>query len=179
MKIETELKYLVSNIIPKYDEKIAIEQIYLLPNEEEQKVLKKKAGAKEAQINTYRIRFVKTKNNNKYLLTLKTKGDISREEYEVSITKEDYQKYQEISNESKIIKNRYIKNHKGYIFEFDEYLNVEPIFYTCEIELDNDIENNKKIIEDILINDFNLTFTDVTREKKYKNKYLYKYFCIK
>lgn len=179
MAVEIELKYLVSHI-PSFDKKIEITQVYLLPNAIEKKVLEAKVNITSDDINTYRIRYTKENNSIKYLLTLKTSGDISRNEYETIITKEEYQKFLLITNESRIIKNRYVKYYKSYRFEFDEYLNVEPKFFTCEVELsDINIDNDKKIIESILRNDFKLDIKDVTKDKKYKNKYLFQYFCIK
>lgn len=172
--LETELKYLINKLPDNITNPIYIEQRYFkMDNVEEQ--LKKLFNLESLEdISTSRIRLIKNKKIS-YVLTLKTKGLYSRVEYEQEISKELYDLLLNQPIESCVIKNRYKVNINDYIFEFDEYLNLNTKLYTVEIEVD-DIQTHQQILEDILQNEFELDFIDVTLNPKYKNSNLIKYF---
>ncbi len=173
MNIETEIKYLINHLpnnlpIPNY-----IEQRYFKMDGKEE-VLKQIFNLKTLDnIKTSRVRLIKNQDI-KYVLTLKTSGLYSREEYEQIIS---FELYQDLINQplkSCIIKNRYIINYANFKFEFDEYLNLKNPLYTVEVET-NDLTNQEQI-EEILSNVFKLKFKDVTLDPRYKNSNLTKYF---
>ena len=109
------------------------------------------------------------------MITLKTKGLYSREEYEEEITKELYDAILKEEIKSCVIKNRYKVKYLDFIFEFDEYLNLKNKLYTCEVE-DNNLDKHQEIIENCLKDYFKLEYLDVTLNPKYKNSNLIKYF---
>ena len=75
-------------------------------------------------ISTKRVRLIKT-DKISYVITLKTKGMYSREEYEVEISEKLYNEILKEKILSCVIKNRYKINNSIYTFEFDEYLNLK------------------------------------------------------
>jgi CYTH domain-containing protein len=112
-------------------------------------------------------------NVDNYFFTIKTQGDITRGEYEVEISPEQYVKLQ---NEIKIIgsltKRRYVKKIDDLTYEIDEYTNVHNGLIILEVELPNE----HFVIDDIvrkICESFKITnIKDVTCDKKYKNKNL-------
>ena len=125
--------------------------------------------------NTKRIRLIKKNEITKYVLTLKTSGLYEREELEKEISKDLFFKFLNEPILSSVKKNRYFVPYDGFLFEFDEYLNLNSLLYTCEVE-DFDLENNKHKIEEILKSYFQVEFKDVTLDPKYKNSNITKYF---
>lgn len=180
MNIETELKYEISSL-PNFEQKelikkIYIEQDYLIGSKNEQ-FYKTLFNISLEEISVFRIRKIKTENSTEYVLTLKSKGMVSRKEYEKNITEDIYNHLLESSNGQLIIKNRFVVSHNGLKFEFDEYLNLCNKLFTVEVEMnEKDLQNNKLIIEESLNKHFNVSFTDVTYDKRYKNSNLHKYF---
>ncbi len=173
MQIETEVKYLIDQLPNDLPQPNYIEQRYFSMSGKEE-VLKRIFDLESlSEIKTSRIRMIKT-DQTKYVLTLKTSGLYSRKEYEQVI---DYELYQELLHQpikTCIIKNRYVINHSGFTFEFDEYLNLKQPLYTVEVELEN--LDHIKEIELILKNTFKLKYLDVTLNPKYKNSNLKKFF---
>lgn len=180
MNIETELKYAI-DALPDFEQKelikkVYIKQDYLIGSKNEQ-LYKSLFNISLEEISVFRIRKIQTGNNTEYVLTLKSKGMISRREYEKNITEDIYNHLLESSNGQLIIKNRFIVSHKGLKFEFDEYLNLCNELYTVEVEMDEkDLQSNKMIVEESLKKHFNVSFIDVTYDKRYKNSNLHKYF---
>ena len=129
------------------------------------------------KISTYRVRKLNDDNNKSFILTLKSKAEsYTRDEYETLIDEESYNILKE-KEESKIIKNRYIKTINNYKFEFDEYLNLKEKLYTLEVELESE-ENIDSITHDIehILSSNGYTFKNVTFDNRYKNNNLIKYF---
>ncbi|MCK4997404.1 hypothetical protein KAS08_03795 [Candidatus Pacearchaeota archaeon] len=97
--------------------------------------------------------------NNKYFLTIKSKGHLERHEFEKEITKHTYDEL--LKNKEKSLKKirlvKIINNHK---VEIDYYKNLKLM--TCEIEV-----NSKKDLAGIP--NFG---KDISSDKKYKNKNL-------
>lgn len=179
---EIEYKYLIYKLPDNIENKKYIEQIYFTSNDEKNELLKKLVNLDNIDnINTFRVRKI-IDNNISYVLTLKSKGDLYRSEYECNLSENDY-KYLSEEVESIIIKNRYVIkksfNNDDYTFEFDEYLNLNTDLLTVEVEVDSLEPKYKQDIEYILSNVFKLEYKDITNEKKYKNKYLHETFGTK
>lgn len=174
MHIETEIKYLIDKLPANLPSPNYIEQRYFLMDGKEE-VLKNIFQLDTLlEIKTCRIRLIKDSSKINYVLTLKSSGLYSRKEYEKII---DYNLYQEFLKQpitSCIIKNRYTIEKNNFVFEFDEYLNLNQSLYTVEIETDN--LNNTCKIERILNDVFQIKYLDVSLNPKYKNSNLQKYF---
>lgn len=175
MAIEKEVKYLIDKLPSNLTDFLYFEQYYFECIDIENDILKLFNLNSLEVFSTKRIRFIKSRNGEKYILTLKTSGLYEREELEKEISKDLFDKILNQNILSCVKKNRYVKRYKEYVFEFDEYLNLTTKLYTCEVE-DQNLEKNKDDIEFILINHFNLTINDVTLDPKYKNNNITKYF---
>lgn len=171
---ETEYKYLI-NQLPKFTnyKKYYFNQTYFSKNQETlariRKIFPQLTLESFEEINTFRIRKVISEQK-QYILTLKTKGLLTRKEYEEEITEDDYLFFLRFS-EKTIKKYRYVEIVNNYTFEFDKYLNTINDLLTVEVETEITLENQKNI-EDILHNYYKLTYQNVTDKKEYKNKYL-------
>lgn len=174
MTIETEVKYLINKLPNDLPNPLYIEQRYFETVKTLNKILDLFNLENLNNISTKRIRLIKT-DKISYVITLKTKGLYSREEYEQEISEEFYQEILKENILSCVIKNRYKVNYLNYVFEFDEYLNLKTKLYTCEVE-DSEFDKHQEEIEDILKNYFKLDYLDVTLNPKYKNSNLIKYF---
>lgn len=174
MTIETEVKYLINKLPNDLPSPLYIEQRYFETVKTLNKILDLFNLENLNNISTKRIRLIKT-DKISYIITLKTKGLYSREEYEQEISEEFYQEILKENILSCVIKNRYKVNYLNYVFEFDEYLNLKTKLYTCEVE-DSEFDKHQEEIEDILKNYFKLDYLDVTLNPKYKNSNLIKYF---
>lgn len=174
MAIETEVKYLINKLPNNLPKPLYIEQRYFEPVNTLQIILKMFNLDSLNGISTKRVRLIKT-DKISYVITLKSKGLYSREEYEQEITEEIYNQILKEEIKSCVVKNRYKIKINNYVFEFDEYLNLKEKLFTCEIEGENILDHQNEI-EDILLNYFNLEFKDVTLDGKYKNSNLIKYF---
>lgn len=174
MTIETEVKYLINKLPDNLPNPMYIEQRYFEPVNTLNKILELFNLNSLENISTKRVRLIKT-DKISYVITLKTKGMYSREEYEVEISEKLYNEILKEKILSCVIKNRYKINNSIYTFEFDEYLNLKIKLFTCEIE-DNEFDKHKDEIESILKDYFKLEFIDVTLNPKYKNSNLIKYF---
>lgn len=181
MAKEIELKYCIDKLPNNLVDYYYIEQYYFTPTFEKSILLHKIFPHLSLNIiNTFRIRLVKSSIDNSinYILTLKTKGQYERDEFEKKIDKETFQKFISSDIESLIIKNRYVYHLNNYKYEFDEYLNLKSKLYTCEVEFNNlnDLDKVKEEVEKNLSNYFKVNFTDVTLDGRYKNSNLHKYF---
>lgn len=106
--------------------------------------------------------------DNKYILTIKSSGVLSRQEYEMELTKNEYENLHKKVETLDLIKKRYIIPLKmGLKAELDIYENELKGLYTVEVEFPNLDEA--------------LNFTppswfgkDVTTDNRYKNSSLIK-----
>lgn len=174
MAIETEVKYLINKLPSNLPSPMYIEQRYFEPVNTLNTILELFNLESLDNIPTRRVRLIKT-DKVSYVITLKTKGIYSREEYEKEISEELYNLILNEKILSCVIKNRYKVTNSGYVFEFDEYLNLKTKLYTCEVE-DEECEKHQDEIENILENYFKIEYVDVTLDHKYKNSNLIKYF---
>lgn len=106
--------------------------------------------------------------SNDCFLTIKSDGDLEREEIELTIAKEEYKKLKTLASTSSIKKTRYYISNGDFIYELDVYHNGLEGLFTVEVEFSSKKESKKFIAP----NWFGKEITDV---KKYKNKNLAKY----
>lgn len=108
--------------------------------------------------------------NDFYFLTIKSDGDILREEVEIPIDREIYEKLKCISNFGGIIKNRYLIPYEKYTCELDIYDNIKELV-VVEVEF-----NSLKEASNFIIPEW---FGDeVTNKDEFKNKNLARYGLI-
>lgn len=113
---------------------------------------------------TIRIR----QENDKYLLTTKSEGDIARLEYELPITKEEFEGLFGKIEGIFIKKTRYlIPIHDNLTAELDVFKDEYDGLITVEVEFDT-LEEANHFIPPLWFGE------DVSLEKKYKNGYLSK-----
>lgn len=175
MNKEKEVKYLVNSLPTDFEDVYHIEQYYFNPKGVEEKLKRIFKLDSLNNISTTRIRKIIHNDDTYYVLTIKSKGLIERDEYEELISEESFNLFLNQEIETKIIKNRYVVHYDDLKFEFDEYLNVNIDGYSLEVE-DEDVLNKIDIIEDVLKNHFHLQYKDVTFDNRYKNSNLIKYF---
>lgn len=106
--------------------------------------------------------------SNDHFLTIKSDGDLEREEIELTIAKEEYKKLKTLASTSSIKKTRYYISNGDFIYELDVYHNGLEGLFTVEVEFSSKRESKKFIAP----NWFGKEITDI---KKYKNKNLAKY----
>ena len=167
---EAEFKFLVSALPDKFDEKLEIVQIYF-DHTKKMQFVKALFGVENIDdIDTARIRSIKTKNNQSYFVTIKSKGLFERKEYEKQISKSLYDFLMEDAM-SAIHKNRYVVYIDKYKLEFDEYKNKQGLV-TCEVEVEN--KNIKQQYDEIIkiINNLGICAKNITENEKYKNNNL-------
>ncbi len=172
MNIENELKYVINELPCNLNEPYQIIQYYFDPRNLENDLMNIFKINDLSTITTFRLRLVEHLSIKHNYLTLKSKGLLSRKEYEVEIDDKMKNKILKQPIISTIVKNRYIIKYDEYNFEFDEYLNLGYNLFTVEIEFKSDMENNKRTIEMILDKYFKLKYKDVTFDPSYKNSNL-------
>lgn len=179
MAIETEFKFLVNKLPVKHikSEPYEIVQIYFDGSRRLDLLNGFFPEVDLRTIHTFRIRIINYMGTTKYLLTLKTSGDISREEYEKEIDKNEADMLYEDNIETAIVKNRYRVEYHSYVFEFDEYMNLKRPMITVEVEIENkDIEKKRQEIIAVIRNVFELKYEDVSSDYHYRNSNLIKFF---
>ena len=117
MAIETEVKYLINKLPDNLPAALYIEQRYFEPDKTKNIILELFNLNSLENISTKRVRLIKS-NQISYVITLKTKGLYTREEYEKEISEELYNLILTEEINSCVIKNRYKINYLNYIFEF-------------------------------------------------------------
>jgi CYTH domain-containing protein len=97
--------------------------------------------------------------NKRYFLTIKSKGSLSRNEFEIKITKEIYEKYKKFK-QKKLKKIRLKKKYKNKILEFDYYPKNALIVMEIEFKNMNEAKN------------FKIIGKEITKARKYKARNL-------
>ncbi|MBQ0017158.1 MAG: hypothetical protein KBT30_00830, partial [Clostridiales bacterium] len=164
----------------KLGKNIEIKQFYLSFLNKNSLVLKQLKQIVQApddeNINDVRVRFEKFNGKNTCFLTLKTKGDFIRNEYQKQISSNLATFLVKKFASTFVEKQRTLftyesKNHNLTLnFEFDEY-KTPIINSTVEVEVQNK-SISKSFIEKLLKDYFKLSFTDITRNNSFKNKNL-------
>jgi len=102
--------------------------------------------------------------NNFYYLTVKSEGNMIRNEFEIKISKRIYKELLNKAENKTIIKRRYeVQLENGLIAEIDEYKDFD--FNTVEVEFKNEEQARNFIVPEW----FGI---DITRNNQYKNKNL-------
>ena len=175
---EIEYKFLI-NRLPKqiFDQKtkrIEITQHYFQKNEIISYLKKLNLSNEQIKkIESVRVRIETFENKNRYVLNAKSAGNLVRDEYEMEISKKDFDNLLKYKMIGTINKTRYKIKHQNFVFEFDEYHDYLEGLKTCEIE----VENVKKYYFEIiraLTEYFKLEIKDITNDQKYKNMNLSK-----
>lgn len=165
-KYEEELKFLIDRIPRcKYNDEFHISQYYICA--ENNKDLIRDLFNISGDYDTFRLRIIKRSSGTRNIVTIKGRGLLKREEYEIEVD-DKIRDYLIDKHNKKIEKKRYAYSYCGYDFEFDEYFNTIDVLYTVEVEGENIIMQKEKI-ESILKEYFKLNYKDVTFDKKYKN----------
>ncbi len=82
------------------------------------------------------------KENDTYYLTYKGKGSLSREEYNLPLTKESYEHLLAKADGNIITKNRYLIPYDKYTIELDEFLGKFAPLFLAEVEFESIEEAN-------------------------------------
>jgi len=107
---------------------------------------------------TIRIR----QSDEKYILTVKGKGHLAREEFELLLTKEDYDRLLLKTEGTPVIKKRYLVPVEKYMAEVDIYEGELEGLMTTEVEFPSLEEAENFVAPDWF-------GKDVSEEKAYKN----------
>ncbi len=87
------------------------------------------------------------RSNDDYILTIKGKGLIKREEFELLIEKDEYNKLKEKIEHNLIKKTRYIYKDENYTYEVDEFDGHLKGLLLAEIEFESKTASDKFIPE--------------------------------
>ena len=175
---EIEYKFLI-NMLPKQIfykkiQKIEIKQYYFQKNKMIIYLKKLNLSNKQIdQIESVRVRVENFDDKNKYMINAQSFGGFVRDEYEIQITKKQYENILKKETIGKVIKTRYRIKYKNFVFEFDKYHDNLEGLYTCEIEVKNTEENYFEITRALNAH-FKLNIKDITNNQKYKNMNLSK-----
>jgi len=145
MGVEIERKFLIKGIpdnIEKYDYH-EIEQAYLTTNP------------------VIRVR----KSDDEYYMTYKGKGFISREEYNLPLTKEAYDTLKSKADGKIISKKRVLIPYQKYMIELDIFKGDYEGLVFAEVEFDSEEEAKAFEKPDWFLE-------DVTEDRRYSNSYL-------
>ena len=111
--------------------------------------------------------------SNSYFLTIKGEGHIIREEFEMEISKKQYENLLNKTENNSILKTRYFINiENNLVAELDIYEGHLKGLMTVEVEFPTE----KKLLSFRPPNWFG---KDVSQDKHYKNNYLSKYGILK
>ena len=116
--------------------------------------------------NEVRVRKIADTNKEDFILTIKSNGDLAREEVEISINKDQFGVLKEIAGDNYVIKTRYYLKD-DYLYEVDIYDDLSGL-KVVEVEFDSLEDANKFIKPDWL-------GKEITDDSTYKNKNLAKY----
>lgn len=103
--------------------------------------------------------------NGEHTLTVKTKGDLVRGEWEANLTSEQFDALWAASEGQRIEKTRFQIPHGEYIIELDVYQGDLAGLVTAEVEFTNELAAHDFIAPEWL-------GKDVTSDKRYKNQSL-------
>ena len=101
----------------------------------------------------------------KYLLTFKSTGVVSRDEVEIEMTPEDFQKLWPMTKNRRIRKYRHKKVIRGHTVELDIYKDALQGLYIAEIEFPSEVASVK-------FTPFEWLTKEVTFNPNFKNRNL-------
>ena len=108
------------------------------------------------------------KENDTYYLTYKGKGSLSREEYNLPLTKSSYEHLLEKADGNIITKNRYLIPYEKYTIELDEFLGKFAPLFVAEVEFESVEEANAFKTPDWFVEDItgNPNYTNASLSKR-------------
>ncbi len=161
---ECEYKFKIDGDLKLSGEHQDIKQYYFNFNKYEM-LLRHMFNMGDAQIEESRVRVV---NGTNYVLTLKTAGNVERQEFETQIDESLAQVLLFNNTVSKVEKQRYVKENSGIKYEFDK-ITYPKSMMLVEVELPS---KDPKFYEFITktMQGLGIKFTDVTNNSEYKNK---------
>lgn len=101
----------------------------------------------------------------KYTVTVKTKGELVRGEWETSLTQEQFEALWGASEGQRVEKTRFQIPHGEFVVELDVYEGALEGLVTAEIEFENEVAAGRFVSPEWLS-------ADVTSDEKYKNQNL-------
>lgn len=107
------------------------------------------------------------KSDDNYTLTIKSVSNLEREEVEITITKEKYQKLKKITDLNVVYKTRYFIPMEKYTCKLDVYHNIKGLI-TVEVEFESKKDANNFIVPDWF-------GEEITNIEEFKNKNLAQY----
>lgn len=103
------------------------------------------------------------KSDDEYILTVKGHGNIAREEFELNISEEEYNRLKKKSDTKEVIKTRYfVPINNGYTAEVDIYHDILEGVITTEVEF-NTLEEAENFIAPKWFG------KDISLDSRYKN----------
>ena len=103
------------------------------------------------------------KSDDEYILTVKGHGNIAREEFELNISEEEYNRLKKKSDTKEVIKTRYfVPINNGYTAEVDIYHDILEGVITTEVEF-NTLEEAENFIAPKWFG------KDISFDSRYKN----------
>lgn len=120
-----------------------------------------------------RIRKSEKNKETNYFLTYKNGLGLIRDENEVEVSEQIYSSLNQLIHTKPLIKTRHKLMYEGFILEIDSYVTEE---YQQLFILEVEFENLEEITLFEKLNIFeNNSFKEVTEDKNYKNKNMWKY----
>lgn len=129
-------------------------------------IIQRSAEIKQGYICWNDLREVRCRQiDDEYFLTIKSKGNLVRDEYEITISEEQFLKIWHTTKGAQIFKQRMYVQCSEYKIEIDQFMkNLEGLIL-AEVEFTSISESEKFISPEWFIR-------EVTNEEKYKNKSL-------
>lgn len=100
-----------------------------------------------------------------FFQTIKSSGELQRAEYEIELTKDQFEILWPLTEGKRIEKIRYEIEYQNYLIELDIYLDSLDGLKTAEVEFTSIDESNRFVGP-------NWFGKDITKDNKYKNKNL-------
>ncbi len=179
MQIEREKRYLIENldrsVLESLGEPLHIEQYYLKMCDYVKSAIKYYHGVNARMVVAEaRVRVVNSKRGNMCYFTVKSDGNLAREESEVTIPMGVAENLIENFAETMVVKDRFMHRTGLHIVEINNFLDRDLIL--AEIEYDGDVFTEEDIDEEmaqvVSSLDPNAIVSDKTLYSDYKNKNL-------
>lgn len=101
----------------------------------------------------------------KFYETVKTAGNILRKEYEIELTKNQFNTLWPLTNGKRLLKDRYFKKEKNLTYEIDVYKGIHEGLIILEVEFSSIRESQRFKVP-------SWTIREVTYDNQFKNKNL-------
>ncbi len=101
----------------------------------------------------------------KFILTVKSEGGLQRTEVEIAISENDFHQLWPLTENRRVVKERFIYTEQGYAVEIDRYQEKLSGLYTAEIEFSSRAEADAFVAPEWM-------GVEVTHQPSFKNKHL-------